>query len=104
MITAVQTHWGQYKPYGDSMFEWDVTVTEEEGHEEILKYCLALDKGFETLPPMDEWRANIRIGGAKEHDMRYFFDGCYRLDEKINIEDLAAERVYHFTVIKPFTD
>lgn len=96
MITAKQTHWGQYKPYGDRVFEWDIITTENEGPDEVLKYCRALNSGFENIPPYSEWSKNIRIGGAKEHDMRYYFNGYYELK--------PTKEGYYFKVVEPFTD
>lgn len=99
MFKAEQTHSGQYRPYGDSFYEWDIQT--DETKEEVLKKCFDLlrSHGYGmslSLPEKSEWKKNVRHGGPLQYDYGYYFAGYYELKK--------IENGYHFTVCEPFAD
>lgn len=98
MISAKQIQCGQYKKYDDFYRIWDIET--DESREAVLKYCFSeLYKRSYEIPQKDEWRANIRIGGAKDHDMSYYFHGYYDL-----VEYPVGSGNYKFEIVEPYAD
>jgi hypothetical protein len=92
-INAKKVHSGQYKPYQDSFYVWEIT-TGSEDKDAVLDYC------FENLykqrvSESDEWHRRQGYGGDKSQDANYHFAGYYKL-EKI-------DSGYKFTVCSPYT-
>ena len=91
-ITAKQTHRGQYHPYGDTFYEWDVQTAA--GREEVAEWCF-VNLYTRRLPYYTEWLRNIGYSGEKYGDMGYYFAGYYRLD--------PIDGGYKFVVCLPYT-
>lgn len=92
-IDVKTIHKGQYKPYGDSYYVYEVTAVYTT-EQVVLDYCKK-----ELHPCTEEsyeWHKNIRWGGAKSGDASYYFNGYY-VFKKIN------ENKYQYTVVKPYT-
>ena len=97
MISAIKTHAGQYRPYDDTFYEWDLISDEKTTPGAVLDWCFAnLPVGH--VPPRAEWRERVRYGGDKQYDMAYYFAGYHELRET----DIGHR--YHFTICKPYTD
>lgn len=96
MFYAEKTHSGQYKRYGDSYFEWDVRSDEPTTQEEVTKWCMESLWNGKQLPEGVEWHKNIRMGGEKQYDMNYYFDGYYTMQDD-------GDR-FHFSVCLPYCD
>ena len=93
MIEAKQTHCGQYKRYGDTFKEWD--ITSDLPKEEVVKWCFDNLTNRE-VPESAEWHANIRIGGAKSGDAGYYFAGYYTFKK--------VDNGYRFVICEPNAD
>jgi len=94
-ILAIQTHCGQYKPYGDSFRVWDIK-TDCKDKAEVLEYCFTNIYQC-RIPESAEWHKNIRYAtGEKSGDANYYFAGYYELNK--------TDTGYKFTVCEPFTD
>ena len=92
-FTAKHTHSGQYKRYGDSYFEWDVTTDADEAS--AAEWCLH-NLAKPDLPRYDVFRKATMSGGEKSGDYSYYFRGYY------TIRPITGG--YHFTICKPYTD
>lgn len=93
---ATQTHCGQYKPYGDSFFVWDIETACED-RAKVLEYCFSqLSKS--RVPESAEWHRNIQAGGTKSgwENADYYFAGYYTLEK--------TGTGWKFTVCKPYDD
>lgn len=91
---AIQTHCGQYRPYGDFFREWEIE-TIDNNKESVLNYC------FENLykrkvPTEAEWKAAIKYGNEKFGDAGYYFAGYYKLTQ--------IEKGWKFIICEPFAD
>ena len=73
-------HKGQYRPYGDSYYEYDLYGTVEEVEEYVRKKGLPTKEGFK----------NIKTAGD-------YYRGYMELIK-------TGENKYHYTEVKPFTD
>ena len=93
MIEAKQTHCGQYKRYGDFFREW--FVESDMSEEETLEWCFS-NLYKRRVPESAEWHANIRIGGEKHDDERYYFAGYYTFKKVVG--------GYRFVICEPNTD
>ena len=94
MFIAKQTHAGQYKPYGDTFYEWDIETDLPE--KEATEKCFEELLNGKKVPHSLDWHANIRIGGKKDGDYGYYFAGYYTMKK--------TSTGYHFTKVSPFTD
>lgn len=93
MIKAKEVHCGQYRKYDDFYRVWEIQT--DMGKEEVVEWCFQnLHK--RRVPESAEWHKNIRIGGEKSGDYRYYFMGYYKI-EKIN-------GGFRFTVCEPYED
>lgn len=102
MITAKQTHCGQYKRYGDFFRVWDIEA--DEPKEAVLDYCFKeLYKRNPILPTEGEWMEAIRIGGEHSGDAGYYFRGYYTLKSAGGSYE-GEKTNYTFTVCEPFAD
>ena len=84
-------HVGQYKPYGDSFYEYDI-ITSEKDVEKIRKYCIEKYNYNKELPTEEEFRNNKH----RFIDASYYFNGYYSLT--------PIEGGYKFIMCKPYTD
>lgn len=93
MFEAKHIHSGQYKPYGDSFYVWDIMTDQSE--EDTVEWCF---RNFYTnrVPPYKEWKSNTSCGGKYRNDLGYYFSGYYTI-EKI-------DGGYRFTKCEPYTD
>ena len=94
MITAKQTHCGQYKRYGDFFRVWDIQTDESE--EAVKEYCFTELAKRKDLPTKGEWSHAIRIGGERWNDPGYYFRGYYTLSK--------TDTGYTFKVCEPYCD
>ena len=95
MFSATQIHCGQYKRYGDFFRVWEIET--DESKEATLEYCFSELYKVNTRPaPTEEWRANVRYGGARFNDADYYFRGHYHLEQ--------TPKGYKFTVCEPYCD
>lgn len=95
MITAKQTHRGQYRRYGDFFRVWEIETDESE--EAVREYCFTELYKKEDMPTCAEWKAAIRLpDGERCHDPAYYFRGYYYLTK--------TEAGYTFTVCEPYAD
>ncbi len=93
-MKAKVIHCGQYKPYGDYFRVWDIQ-TDGESRDEVLKWVRE-NVCSDELPPVAEWRENIRYGGSKFYGPAYYFRGCYYMEE--------IDGGYRYTVREPYCD
>lgn len=94
-FTAEKVHSGQYKPYGDSFYVWDIK-TDSNDRDAVLVYCMK-ELCKRKVPEESEWLKNIRYGsGEKSDDAGYYFAGYYSLHK--------TDGGYKFTVCEPFCD
>ena len=95
MITAKQTHCGQYKRYGDFFRVWEIETDESE--EAVREYCFTEIYKRKDLPAEATWRAAIRHpDGEHRNDPSYYFRGYYKLTK--------TEAGYTFTVCEPYAE
>lgn len=93
-IEVKQIHSGQYRPYGDSFYVWQVE-TDCKDKEEILKY-LRENLKIGNLPEEKEFKDSIKFGNENFGNPSYYFRGYYKLEE-IGIG-------YQLTVCEPYCD
>ena len=94
IFKAAQTHCGQYKPYGDSFYVWEIeTICKDP--DKVLEYCFT-ELHHPRIPSSADWHAHIRAGGPNAGDANYYFRGYYTLEK--------TDTGYKFTVCKPYDD
>ena len=93
MFETKQVHSGQYKPYGDSFYVWEVKTNRSK--EETVEWCLQ-NLCKRRVPESAEWHKNIQYGGAKSGDMGYYFGGYYSIK--------TIDGGFEFTVCTPYAD
>ena len=92
-FTATMTHSGQYRPYGDTFNEWDVTTNASK--EEAIAWCLDNLAKKET-PSKEEWLSDYRSNTDRDHDYyARYFAGYYTIS--------TIPGGYHFTRVIPYT-
>jgi len=87
-------HCGQYRPYGDSFYVWEVK-TDETDREKILQECKE-NLAKRDLPIKADWKQSIMYGHDKSGDLNYYFAGYCDLD--------GSNGRYNFTVCHPYCD
>ena len=91
LFEAKKTHSGQYKRYGDSFYEWEITT--DLPKEKVLEKCFT-ELAKAEYPTKEEWQKNII--NEKKGDLRYYFYGYYDL--------VKTNNGYNFIVCHPYTD
>lgn len=84
-------HVGQYKPYGDSFYEYDI-ITDETDIEKVKQYCIEKYNYNKELPTEEEFLKSP----LKSSSASYYFNGYYSLT--------PIEGGYKFIMCKPYTD
>lgn len=95
VIKTEQTHSGQYKRYGDSFYEWNITVKAGATKEEVLAYC---QEHFGKRRSKEEW-SELSVG---QYNPEVYFGGYYELSGPTKFED--GIDMYHYTLCSPYTD
>ena len=98
MFEAKRIHSGQYRRYGDSFYEWEITTNLPK--EKVLEKCFK-ELAKSEYPTKEEWTNNIN--NEKKDDMSYYFHGYYTFTEAFFDVDSDAKG-YYFTVCHPYTD
>ena len=85
-----QTHAGQYNPYGDSFYEWEIHLQEgvELEPEEVLPYCFG-ELSKRKVQTKEEWQQACGDAGK-------YFAGYYTLTK--------TPYGYKYVVCSPYTD
>lgn len=84
-------HTGQYKPYGDSFYEFDIK-TPETDIEKVKQYCVDTYNYGVNLPTEEEFKANKN----KSFDVFFYFNGYHTLT--------PITGGFKFIMCKPYTD
>lgn len=87
----------QEQRYGDFFRKY--RVKSDEPIQQVAADCLHYFG--RDIPAETEWKQNIRIGGAHDKDMGYYFAGYYSLTV-IGTDEGITE--YLFKVTEPFAD
>lgn len=99
MIEAKQTYCGQRVRYGDFFRVWDVHTDLPE--EDAIKWCFKHLYNNCVVPPIQEWKANIRYGAPKFNDAGYYFAGYYFAGY---YSTRKFEGGFEFTICEPYAD
>ena len=101
MIEAKQIHFGQARPYGDSVYEWQVIANGKETTEQVNAWCKEHLLNNRDIPTYHEHIEDYRISG----DLGNYFRGYYELQPlKTASEIRKNEMVYNFRHVVPYCD
>jgi hypothetical protein len=86
-VKFTNTHYGQKRAYGDSMYEYE--ATSERPADEVLS--ILCEHAYKCNLPIEEWKQEVREGAEKYFRSHYEF------------KDLGNSRFF-YRVTFPYTD